>query len=110
MVGGGDGASAEPAEGDGSGFAVERILRSFKRRGTSFYIVKWAGFEERTIEPAGVPRLLSRSSPCAIAVVSQLLPPLHQWLLQRLGGKSRLRGSSIGTLEEFHRRNQQIFS
>ena len=45
MVGGGDGASAEPAEGDGSGFAVERILRSFKRRGTSFYIVKWAGFE-----------------------------------------------------------------
>ena len=53
MVGGGDGASAELAEGDGSGFAVERILRSLKRRGTSFYIVKWAGFEERTIEPAG---------------------------------------------------------
>ena len=53
MVGGGDGANAEPAEGDGSGFAVEQILRSFKRRGTSFYIVKWAGFEERTIEPAG---------------------------------------------------------
>ena len=45
MVGGGDGANVEPAEGDGSGFAVEQILRSFKRRGTSFYIVKWAGFE-----------------------------------------------------------------
>ena len=44
MVGGGDGANAEPAEGD-AGFAVEQILRSFKRRGTSFYIVKWAGFE-----------------------------------------------------------------
>ena len=55
MVGGGDGANAEPAEGDGSGFAVEQILRSFKRRGTSFYIVKWAGFEERTIEPYGFP-------------------------------------------------------
>ena len=25
-----------------------------------------------------LPRLLSRSSPCAIALVSQLLPPLHQ--------------------------------
>ena len=82
MVGGGDGASAELAEGDGSGFAVEQILRSFKRRGTSFYIVKWAGFEERTIEPAGE----FRCSPfCNATLLNELTERQGRALRRRQG-------------------------
>ena len=49
----GDGAGPDPADEGEVVYTVERIVRSFKRNGERFYMVKWRGWSSRdnTVEP-----------------------------------------------------------